>query len=479
MRSEVVRELSRVRSPLDRLRRATTAAAAAGIGAVALAATSVAGLATTSVGQLEGVPVPDASAGGDLAVVDGADLAPYVAEAGLRPGVVLALLLLVMPFLALARQAVRVGSLQLDRRAGLLVVAGAGAGDLRRVAARRGAEAFALGGLAAGPVHVVGWVLLGLLPPVGQRLLPVPQWWLLLVWPVLVVGLAAVGAGLGRRGAAVAVDPVGFSRAPAVPAPTAAVVAAGAGVLVTGVLFGRVLTGPRIGSGEADWATPAVLLLLLGSVALLTTTLVSRRTARRPGPRRRPPRVRAGAHGDAAVAVLAAAQRRGDPTAAGTVAAVVLLAGAAVGIATALAAETQGESFYVTGSVLAGTVAAGGALVGLAALALATTDRLLGAGRSVAATAALGADVRRLVAVQERALSTTAVPAVVLGTSLGGLGWGVASVAAGAAPASAVLDVLVATVLAGLVVRLACGVLARALTGRVRAAAALENLRTP
>ncbi|MEJ5887143.1 hypothetical protein WDZ16_01600 [Pseudokineococcus marinus] len=486
LRGEVVRELARARTPVDRLRLGATAVAAAGLGAAVLAAASVVGLAA----PVSEVVVDDAGTSYLVGSTGGSTgLSPFVDQPGLRQGVVLALALLGLPFVALALQALRTGSLDLDRRAALLVVAGAGPADLRRVAARRSATAFALGGLLAAPVHAVSWVLLSALQPPMERLLPVPQWWLVVVWLALVPALAGVGALLGRRGADVRPDPVGWSRAPARVPPRSLV--AGAGAVAAAVTTGTLLWLAAGGGGGTgpDWAVSALLFVVLLALAVCVAGAVARRAARPAGERERARRGRRRpvrrVRGDAAVGLLAAAQRRGDPLAAGTVAGVLVVAGGAVGVAAALAASVLGQgapydaAFYVGGAALAARVALAGGLVALLALALSLTDHLLVARRAVAATAALGTEPRRLVAVQARALRATAVPSLALGALVGGLLLG-APLAAGPGQLGAVLvGVVLAAVLVALLAALVCRLLAAALSGRVRAASSLEHLRTP
>ncbi|WP_298991526.1 hypothetical protein [uncultured Pseudokineococcus sp.] len=277
LRSEVVRELAQARTPVDRLRLGATAVAAAGLGAAVLAAASVVGLPP------RGTEVVTDAAGTSYVVESFdrvPDLSPFVGDPGLRQGSVLALALLALPFVALALQALRTGSLDLDRRAALLVVAGAGPADLGRVAARRSATAFALGGLLAAPAHAVSWVLLSALQPPMERLLPVPQWWLVLVWLALVPALAGVGALLGCRGADVRPDPVGWSRAPA-RVPSRALVA-GAGAVAAAVTTGTLLWLAAGGGGGAgpDWAVSALLFVVLLALAVCVASAVARASAR-------------------------------------------------------------------------------------------------------------------------------------------------------------------------------------------------------
>ena len=205
----MLRELSRSRTPVDRLRSRATALAAAGMGVAAIAAASIAGLRAT---EPTGVTIYSSDETGVEVVEEqlqvGGGLAPFLAQDGLRPGAVLTAVLLVLPFTALALQALRVGSLALDQQAARLSLAGATPTDLRRVRVRRGALAFGAGGLLAGPLHLLLWLALGPAVPPGWRLLPVPQTWLLLVWPAVAGGLAAVGAVLAVRSGRRRPDPL-------------------------------------------------------------------------------------------------------------------------------------------------------------------------------------------------------------------------------------------------------------------------------
>lgn len=151
MTPHVLGELSRPRTPVDRLRTRMTALAAAGTGVALLAALSIAALRST---EPTGLTLGYTDADGRQVVeqhpaAEGG-LAPFLAEEGLRPGATLAAVLLVVPFLGLALQALRVGSLALDRQEALLALAGATPGDLRHVRMRRTAVSFGLGGSARG-----------------------------------------------------------------------------------------------------------------------------------------------------------------------------------------------------------------------------------------------------------------------------------------------------------------------------------------
>lgn len=498
MRAEVLRELARSRTPVDRLRTRTTAAATTGIGVAALAAASIAGLGTGDL-QDAGFVRPSPTGGLDEFVPTQVGLAPFLAQAGLRPGAVLAAVLLVVPFAALAGQALRVGSLALEREAAQLALSGATPADLRRLRSTRTARAFGLGGVLAGPAYLLLWLLLGRALPVGSRLLPDLEVWMLLVWVALAVALALLGTAVGARRLAESA-PLARATSANPPPPAGQVVLAAAAALLLPV---AVYAAPLAADGVVP---PAVLLLEALLLVTAVSGFVARRAARRaplsgsagdradrrqgqagrPAPRRL---VSGRLSRDPAVAVLAAAQRRGSPKAAGAVAGVLFVCGLSFGVEAVLITDVlrpagglqQSElDFYIGGALLAGLVGLTAAIVALLALALSLTDHLLGARRAVASTAALGTDLPRLVAVQTRALRMTAVPATAAGSLLAGLLYAgptlMGSPASGLRAAAASCAV---AVLASLLVAIACRAVAGLLSGRVTSAAALENLRTP
>lgn len=482
---QVVRLLARPRTAVDRMRARATAAASAGTGVALLLFAAIAGLgddpATTGRYVLEAA---DGSLISTASLTASRGLVTYVADPGLRPGVQLAALLLVLPFAALAAQALRVGAVTRQEREATLVVAGASQRDLRRVRVVSTAAAALRGALWAGPAYLLLWLLLGLAPPPGARLVPKPELWLLLVWVALVGLLAVAGAAagvlLGRRGA---------SSRPAPRARWAWLAGVGAAVCAGGI--------PAAASVEQaaprGLRTLVDLALLLGALLCLAVcaVVVLARAAVRSSTRRVD---RAARSGSGAEVVLAAAQRRGNPVAVGASGAVVVLVGVCLGACTAfgtamvVSRDFYGNSsdavFYGSGVVLACAVAGVAAAVALVSLALALTDHLGQARRAVAATAALGCDVPRLVEVQARALAATAVPSAVTGTLVGGSFYAGLLIAVdwswvGPRTLVPVGAVLVAAVVVGAAVRLVCCAVAELLTGRVRRAAALENLRTP
>jgi hypothetical protein len=149
--------LARPASPADRTRVRLVAASTGVTGALLLAAGRIARLQLDTDGSGFGYGViPRTSTDG---------LAPYVAQAGLRPGVVLGILLLTVPVLALAVQALRTGSVARDRKLSSLRLAGATPAEVRRIAAVEAGGAGLIGGLVAGPAYLVLYVRSECCPP--------------------------------------------------------------------------------------------------------------------------------------------------------------------------------------------------------------------------------------------------------------------------------------------------------------------------
>jgi hypothetical protein len=388
--------------------------------------------------------------------------APIVAEPQNRVGTATAVVLLTIPLIALIVQAMHVGQLARDRTRSMLSLAGATPHDLRRVDAWETATAFAWGGALAGPGYLVLWLLLGELPSPGSRLIPAVGGELVLSWLGVVTALTGMGVVAGRikRPA----SPLGASR----PTPRSnhwlrGTIAAGGAICL-----------PAYG-GNLDTITgdffPFVIvvevLLVLAAAAAFIAWFTSRTT---------PSRFRA----DQAVELLAAAQRRGYPGAAGWVGAVLFVCGLAfyveVAFLVSLARGTDTVAadvmFYAGPTFVAIAAGAGAVAVAVAALAIRMADHLTTAHRAVAATAALGVEPDRLVAVQGRVLAATAVPA----TLIGYLTPAVAVVASGPSPTLAVA--LLTAPLLWVAIRATCHLVARLQSARISEASAVDHLRT-
>ncbi|MEZ0163313.1 hypothetical protein AB2L27_00890 [Kineococcus sp. LSe6-4] len=490
-----VRAMTAVRSQTDRVRFRATAAAAAGVGVALLIASSAATVhddvvvGTSVWTRVDGTRVTE-----EMVTASGG-LAPFLAEPGLRPGFAIAAVLLVLPFLALAVQAVRVGRVVDERRSRRLLLAGATWADVRRLRIARTRAAFVRGGLLAGPVYLLLWLVLGWALPTGSRLLPPLHPVMPLVW-LAVVGVLAVGARvlavLGfRRAERLTWDGAGAG----VPSRTFVLLSALGGV-------GLVVAAPAL--ARSDQVFPALLVLTVVLFLLAAGGAAARfAAARRVDPagaavpvERARSAPRRWWRRDTAAHLLTDAQRRGSTAAITGTAGVLFVCGLSFGVETALAAQVLVErsaeagsdwsdwsdvAFYLTGSALAAVVGVVAALVAVAALLLSLTDQLLGNRRAVASVAALGVETRRLVHVQALRLRRTAVPATVVGTVVAAVPYtfGLVASAADGGWSPYVLLPAVVVVVVALVTTLACDLLARLLAGRVRQAAALENLRVP
>lgn len=136
-----------------------------------------------------------------------------IAEAGLRPGVVVALVLLTVPVLALAGQCARLGAPARDRRLAAIRLAGASPRQAVTIAATETGLASALGALAGLGAYLGGRQLLDRPGADGKLALPTdvlpPAWSIAVVCAGIPVLAALVAAGLLRR---VAVTPFGVVR---------------------------------------------------------------------------------------------------------------------------------------------------------------------------------------------------------------------------------------------------------------------------
>jgi FtsX-like permease family protein len=179
MRIQTLLLLARSRTPADRSRVRLSVGALALSGALLLGAFRVARL---GFGQ------------GDL---DSSVYSNYVAEAGLRSGLVAILVILATLTGGLAVQALRLGTAARERRMAALRLAGASNKQVRRLSVTDAAMAGLAGGLLAGPLYLALSLLLGLLPRVAQ-VLPGANPVDLVVWPLVVVVMTATGALIGE-----------------------------------------------------------------------------------------------------------------------------------------------------------------------------------------------------------------------------------------------------------------------------------------
>ncbi len=450
MRRSTILWLARPASVPDRVRLGLVALSVAAAGALLIVAAQIARLPAEQ--YVNGFVTDDG-------------LAPYVAEPGLRPGSILATVLLCVPVLALAQQALRVGSVARDRRLAALRLAGATPRDVRAVAIVEAGGAAMAGGVLAGPGALLLWLLLGVLPPSGLRLVAAPDALDLPVWlgVILLAGLTGAVAGVAVQ-ARVVTEPLGVrrrGRASGLGRRSLAALLFGLGLLLTGLFLLR--------DDDGDAAIflavmPGVLLSALAGGPRLVRAC-STRLVRREGARN----------------LLAGRRLEAEPQGPGRVAGVLAICGIALGLDVGLIVEVSAEqddlSFYLGGAGLAGAAILVAAAVAVLTLLVGAADQLLDGRRPLAALAALGTDEAELARVLARQLSTAAVPAIALGVVVGGLGGGLLGFSAPITVATRLVLTLVTASLAAGAVWLVARLVVRLLRRALRAAIAPENLR--
>ncbi len=360
---------------------------------------------------------------------------PLIMEPGLRPGVVMALLLLAVPVLALVGQCIRLGAPGRDRRLAAFRLAGATPGQTVLIAATETAAAALAGSLVGlGAYLIVRQALhrpdeLGLLP-LPTDVLPAAAVLAATVALVPLIG-AGIGAVLLRR---VIITPLGVVRRTVERSPRL-----WPGVLIVGGVFAFLVIRPlgalalRLREGmEFDptvlVGVSGVLLVVLGVVLgtgwiAHTVGRLLHRFGRRPA------------------MLLAGRQLTADPwSGSRTIAA--LLAGLVVGagalgyrayMAAQFAAEEEAsrlagepdwaasynEGFYLGAVDLIGVAVAVAVTVSAAGILVAVTESIVSRRRAYAALVATGVPVRTLgEAVAWRTLAPV-VPAVLVALTVG------------------------------------------------------------
>jgi hypothetical protein len=186
----------------------------------------------------------------------------------------------------------------------------------------------------------------------------------------------------------------------------------------------------------------------------------------------------------AAEDLLAGARLAAEPRAPGRVAAVLTVCGFALGLEAVIVTGLLGQDgpraedlgFYLTGFGMAGVGVLLAAVIAVLTLLVGAADQLLDARRPLASLAALGVDRATLERVLRRQQSAVAVPAVLVGTALGGLAAAVLGGEDGSLGAGLVgcgLAALVAAAAVWVAVRAAT----RLLRSRLTAVLDPENLR--
>jgi hypothetical protein len=444
--------------PTERRRSRLMAVAVAGAGAFALAGVAVLTMPFSVERQPLDPRLPD--------------LAPFVAQSGLRPGVVLGAALLVLPFGAFAVQALRLGTAARERRLSALMLAGATRADLRRIAAVEGGRSGLVGAMLVAPAYLLLWLLLGVLLPAGARMLPPLLGVQVLVWLALVPLLAATSALAAAWGVrAATVDPLGGPRRRVRPLSRAALWLP---VLLLLPLFVAVVAARWIqfwGVGAVLWSLVVLLVAAAMAAGPPLVALSGRVTVRRRDP----------------VSQIAGRRLLSDARTPGRVSGVLASAGLVVGVVTSLVSSVAGAGTEVANDGLAlGALAAillaavFAMLVGTASLLVGATEQVLDTRRPTAVLAALGVAPERLREVLERQLVATAVVPAVAGVLGGWLLWAVLAVTGfGVIGSDSLLAVPLAALLVGGIAASGARLVARWLRGPLDEAMAVENLRAP
>jgi hypothetical protein len=318
------------------------------------------------------------------------------------------------------------------------------------------AVAGAAGGLLAGPVYLLLWLVLGPAQPAASRLLPALAPADLLTWACLVPVSVGLAAAAGARSS------TGPRRRPLRGWWWVALAA----VALTGMFALPRLSQIADRQLQVALMSAAVTLLLLAALGSGTPWVRGKaaRMSRR----------------SSTADVLAAGGLRTLAGPAGRAAGVLLGAGLTTGVATVLLGITLregtalGSGGSLPGLVLA-AVAAG--LAGLATLTLAAVDDLLTTRRALAAMAAVGADLATLQVMQRRRLRAATVAPLVCGLLVGGLGYGALSATPASAPANDAWPLLIVGPIAVALLMLANAGIVRLLSSRTRAAIDPANLR--
>ncbi|HET6737334.1 MAG TPA: hypothetical protein VFH76_00315 [Kribbella sp.] len=380
MTLETLVKLARSRTPADRSRVQLATASLALSGAVLIAA-----LRIVRMGK------------GDL---DQSVYSDYIAQSGLRSGLIAILVILAVLIGGLAVQALRLGTAARERRLTALRLAGASRRQLRQLTVADSAMAGLAGGLLAGPVYLVLSLLFGAMPRIA-RVLPGAELLDAALWVPVVVMTTAAGAVIGsllhRDGSVARETPPAVQRH-------------------TGLIAGPVMIA--LGLYFAQYLGYIATTVLLAGVALLflaTSTIWIRWLGRR---MRR--------SGDPAN-LLAGVRLTIDARPSSRISVLLgccgfLVGNMASGIESVLVDENHLASsgvFYNTGYGLVIVGLAIVVLTAMAALVVGVADQLVDQRRQFASLTALGVDQPFLHKVIRRQLTVVAAPTLALGLLLG------------------------------------------------------------
>jgi len=325
----------------------------------------------------------------------------YVAESGLRSGLIAILVILAVLTGGLAVQALRLGTAARERRLDALRLAGASRKQLRQLTVTDAAIAGLVGGLLAGPAYLLLSLLFGALPRMA-RILPGAEVLDLALWIPVVIAMTGAGAVIGsllhRDG----------------PLPPAAESAA---QRRTGIIAGPVLivlgllTSRYLGYVASTIALAGIALFFLSTSALWISA-VGRRLQRSSDP----------------AYMLTGLRLVTDSRPASRICMLLGCCGFLVGTMANGIASVQADrqlggtaAFYDTGFglTIAGLVLV--ALTAMAALIVGVADQLVDQRRQFASLTALGVDLAFLRRVIRRQLTAVAAPALATGLLLGTL----------------------------------------------------------
>ena len=333
--------------------------------------------------------------GGDL---NEAVYSNYIAEPGLRSGLIAILVILAILTAGLAVQALRLGTAARERRLAALRLAGASRKQVRQLSVTDAAMAGLAGGLLAGPIYLLLSLLLGVLPRMAQ-ILPGVEVLDALIWIPVIIAMTAAGAVIGsllhRDGPIPPEQPAKQRRTGIIAGPV---------LVVLGLVSARYL------GYVASTAIVVGLALLFPSISALWIRAIGRRLKRSGNP----------------VNLLTGVRLIADSRPSSRMSGLLGCCGFLVGtLANAMVsvlrdpAVADNAGFYATGFGLAiiGLVLISAA--GVAALIVGVADQLVDHRRQFACLTALGVDVRFLRRVVRRQLTAVATPAICGGLLLG------------------------------------------------------------
>lgn len=343
-------------------------------------------------------------------------------DGGVRPGYVLALLLICLVPLTLLQQAVRLGTASRERRLAGLRLAGATPAQVRALAAVEVGIPAAIGGLLGWPVYLLLRNMFGGVgaarwsgdPDVVRelRLVPTsvaPSWWQVLI-VAAVVALSGIAAG-ALTSRAVVVSPLGVSRSASGSPPRPWLPL---GLIVTGALlifgvypsyFGKWFATPSALAGVA--CAVVGVLLIAPWVAYRAGRIVARRA-------------------ESPALLIAARRLVADPRPAGRAAAatgaIALVSGGAITlVADFTANDGTREAMYVVPTLLVFVVLLVALAVTTFSLAVHDVESLTDRKRSLAALAAAGVPIEVLEHAQRWEVALVSLPVSAAGVGVTGL----------------------------------------------------------